>query len=89
MAETQEADYSSLHEAACEFGSAVRRHRGQDLLGSRGEGGCAMQGVRVAAHYAVRAGAGGGVRTFAKRGYENDVITIVTKLLERNPSRSG
>ncbi len=30
-----------------------------------------------------------GVRTFAKRGYENDVITIVTKLLERNPSRSG
>lgn len=28
-----------------------------------------------------------GVRRFAKRGYENDVITIVTKLLERNPAR--
>lgn len=28
-----------------------------------------------------------GVRRFAKRGYENDVITIVTKLLERNPTR--
>jgi hypothetical protein len=28
-----------------------------------------------------------GVRTFASRGYENDVITIVTKLLERNPPR--
>jgi hypothetical protein len=28
-----------------------------------------------------------GVRKFAKRGYENDVITIVTKLLERNPAR--
>ena len=28
-----------------------------------------------------------GVRKFAKRGYENDVITIVTKLLERNPSQ--
>lgn len=27
-----------------------------------------------------------GVRRFAKRGYENDVITIVTKLLERNPA---
>jgi hypothetical protein len=30
---------------------------------------------------------GQGVRRFAKRGYENDVITIVTKLLERNPVR--
>lgn len=28
-----------------------------------------------------------GVRRFAKRGYEKDVITIVTKLLERNPPR--
>lgn len=28
-----------------------------------------------------------GVRRFAKRGYENDVITIVTKLLERNPPK--
>jgi len=28
-----------------------------------------------------------GVRKFARRGYENDVITIVTKLLERNPTR--
>jgi hypothetical protein len=27
-----------------------------------------------------------GVRRFARRGYENDVITIVTKLLERNPA---
>ncbi|HEX6642587.1 MAG TPA: hypothetical protein VF215_15820, partial [Thermoanaerobaculia bacterium] len=26
-----------------------------------------------------------GVRQFANRGYENDVITIVTKLLERHP----
>jgi hypothetical protein len=26
-----------------------------------------------------------GVRKFANRGYENDVITIVTKLLKRNP----
>jgi hypothetical protein len=28
-----------------------------------------------------------GVRRFAERGYENDVITIVTKLLERNSGR--
>jgi len=30
-----------------------------------------------------------GLREFADRGYENDVVTIVTKLLERNPSSAS
>jgi hypothetical protein len=37
------------------------------------------------AYYAVLAGED--VRKFAKRGYEYDVITIVTKVSERNPAR--